>query len=164
MKTLLILRHAKSNWDHENLADHDRPLKARGKQDAPRIGTLIRAEGLVPDLILCSSAKRARTTAELVADACGYDESDIVFTRDLFHAWESDYIDLLKSVDENFSCVMVVGHNPGLEGLVNLLTDEDVWLPTAALVQVELDLNHWNEFGDETEGRMINLWRPRDFA
>ncbi len=73
MKTLLVLRHAKSSWKDSGLADHDRPLNKRGKHDAPRMGTLLAKEDLVPDLIISSSAKRAKSTAEAVAMNCGYD-------------------------------------------------------------------------------------------
>ena len=72
MKTLLLLRHAKSSWKHPELADHDRPLNKRGKRTAPRVSALLQDEDLIPDLILCSSAVRAHTTALLVAKACAY--------------------------------------------------------------------------------------------
>ncbi|MFB3041695.1 MAG: histidine phosphatase family protein, partial [Candidatus Poribacteria bacterium] len=74
MKTLLILRHAKSSWEHPELTDHDRPLNKRGKRDAPRMGKLLRVQGLVPDLIMSSTAKRARSTAKTVARKSGYKE------------------------------------------------------------------------------------------
>jgi phosphohistidine phosphatase len=92
MKTLLVLRHAKSSWKNANLADFDRPLNKRGKRDAPRMGELLRREGIVPDLIISSSAERALTTAEAVALACGYD-LEIQTTRQLYHAWPDDYIE-----------------------------------------------------------------------
>lgn len=161
MKTLLILRHAKSSWKNPGLADHDRPLNRRGKEDAPRIGALLAEEGLTPDVILSSTAKRAKTTAEIVADASGYD-GEIIYTRDLYHADPESYLYVLHTLPASYETVMVVGHNPGLEELVDLLTGESQRLPTAALVQVRLPLENWEALTDETEGKLVNIWRPRE--
>ena len=163
MKTLTIFRHAKSSWDFPDLIDHDRPLNKRGKRDAPRIGALIEDQGLVPDLILSSTAKRARATAEAVANSCGY-EKEINFTRDLYHAAPEDYLAALGELSIDPDIVMVVGHNPGLEYLLEDLTGETRRLPTAALVQIALEIDHWHNLSEETEGEMINLWRPREIA
>jgi len=161
MKTLLILRHAKSNWGDVSLPDHDRPLNKRGKADAPRMGELIREERLVPDLILSSTAKRARHTAELAAETCGY-EGEIVTSRDLYHAYPDGYVDALNVMADNEPVVMVVGHNPGMEELVDLLTEESVTMTTANLAQVELPISSWRDLRDHTRGKLINLWRPKE--
>ncbi|MBU0510733.1 MAG: histidine phosphatase family protein [Chloroflexi bacterium] len=163
MKTLLILRHAKSSWKDTNLADHDRPLKERGQRDASRMGSLIQDEDLIPDLILSSTAKRTRDTAELVAEACGYD-GKIKFQRDLYNAWTSHLIEILRDLKPKHTCVMIVGHNPGLEELLYVLTDKEEWLPTAALAQIQLPIDRWNKLEDETEGKLVNLWRPRELG
>jgi phosphohistidine phosphatase len=160
MKTILILRHGKSSWGHNQLADHDRPLKKRGKHDAPRMGQLIYAEGVVPDAILSSTAFRARDTAELAAEACGF-AGEIQFRRDLYHSWPEDIFDILRSLNADIEIAMVVSHNPGLEALLYSLTDVDEWLPTAALAQVRVDIATWNDLTDETEGELVNLWRPQ---
>ncbi len=161
MKTLLILRHGKSSWKHTDLSDHDRPLKKRGRRDAPRIGQLLSAEDLVPDVILSSTAKRASHTAELAAETCGF-MGEIEFRRDLYHTWPGDIFNMLRGLGDEVQSVMVVGHNPGLEALLYALTDVDEWLPTCALAQVEIDIANWNDLTDETEGELINLWRPRE--
>jgi len=83
MKTILILRHAKSSWKHSELSDHDRPLNKRGEREAPRVGQLLRDEGLLPEVILSSTARRARDTAQIAAEKCGY-ESEIRFIPDLY--------------------------------------------------------------------------------
>ncbi|MCJ7765816.1 MAG: histidine phosphatase family protein, partial [Thiovulaceae bacterium] len=85
MKTLLILRHAKSSWKEEHLSDHDRPLNKRGRHDAPKMGQLIRKKGLAPQLIICSSAKRARETVERLTEACGY-KYELRFSEELYAA------------------------------------------------------------------------------
>ncbi|MFO7623610.1 MAG: histidine phosphatase family protein [Anaerolineales bacterium] len=161
MKTLLVLRHAKSSWREAELADHDRPLNKRGKHDAPRMGELMREEGLLPDLILTSSARRALTTAELVAEASGYD-GEIQVSRDLYAAGPEEFIDALSALPDELETVMVVGHNPGLEELVEALTEEASAMPTAALAQVELEIERWVDLQEEGGGRLVNLWLPRN--
>jgi len=163
MKTLLILRHAKSSWSNSRLADHDRPLNDRGRRDAPRMGRLLRDEGVVPELIISSSAERALTTAEQVALSSGYEE-EIEVTRELYHAAAEDYIAQLRKRGREQSTIMVVGHNPGLEELVELLTDEDEVLSTAALARVALPIRTWQELDEATQGTLVDLWRPKDLA
>jgi phosphohistidine phosphatase len=161
MKTLLILRHAKSSWKNTGLADHDRPLTKRGKRDAPRMGRLLRDENLTPDLILSSTAKRALDTAEAVAEASGY-EGEVESRPEFYMAGAEAYLRALRALSDDYECVMVIGHNPGLEELVEGLTGEAEAMPTAALAQVELTLKRWRDLSDETEGRLVNTWRARE--
>src|SRR6266545_2343824 len=115
MKTLLVLRHAKSSWEQPSLDDHTRPLNARGERDAPRMGRLVRAEHLAPDLMISSDAARARATAEAMAEAARYSGTIRLEPR-LYHASASEIIDVLRTeIDEDVATVMIVGHNPGLE-------------------------------------------------
>jgi len=157
LKSLLILRHAKSSWDEPSLADIDRPLNKRGKRDAPRVGFLLREEGIVPDLILSSPALRARKTAEAVAENCGF-EGEIEIQDSFYPGDPSDYLDVIGHLPDQYQSVMVVGHNPGLEELLTTLTDESVALPTAALAQVSLPIKSWRNFTDELTGKLVNLW------
>ena len=161
MKTLLIFRHAKSSWDQISAPDHDRPLNKRGKADAPAMGELLRTESLTPDLIICSTAKRAKDTAELAAEACGY-EHDILFTRDLYGAEPESCIEVLNVYGDDEPIVMVVAHNPGLEDLVGILTKESVTLTTANIAQVELPIQSWRDLREHTKGKLLNLWRPKE--
>jgi phosphohistidine phosphatase len=161
MKTLLILRHAKSSWKEPEMADHDRPLNKRGKQDAPRIGRLIRKEELAPDLILSSSARRAYKTAQAVAEESGY-AGEVQLSPELYAAGPEAYLEALCGLGDELSRVMVVGHNPGLEELVETLTGESLTLPTAALAQVALPIQHWQELDDETQGELVRVWSPKE--
>lgn len=161
MKTLLILRHGKSSWKDGSLADHDRPLKKRGKRDANRIGTLIRMEGIIPDTILCSSAVRAKRTALIVAESCGFD-GEIILDRSLYHGYSSDFIEILNALEGQDDIVMIVGHNPGLEEFLSYLVDGYEWLPTAALAQVVLDIDNWAELREDIQSELLNIWRPRE--
>ncbi len=159
MKTLLILRHAKSSWKDESLADFDRPLNARGKEDAPRMGRMLRKAGLTPDLILSSAAKRARKTAEAVAETCSY-ANEIVFTRELYAADPDTIIEQVRCAPDTAASVMVVAHNPGLELLLEQLTGELQALPTAALAEVRLPINAWAELTEDTNGQLVRLLLP----
>src|SRR5215510_11184128 len=106
MKTLLLLRHAKSSWKYPDLADHDRPLNKRGKLTAPRIGQLLKDENLVPDLILSSTAARAQTTPRKVATASGY-AGEIRVTREIYDAGPEAYLALLQTVSDEYMRVLV---------------------------------------------------------
>ena len=161
MKTLLLLRHAKSSWKHDDIPDHDRPLKKRGKRDAPRMGQLLLEQELVPQLIISSTAKRARKTAKKTAKACSY-AGEIVLKRGLYQAGPMGHIRILQEVADDYRRVMLVGHNPGLEVLLEVLTGESEWLPTAALAQIELPVETWAEVQEYIGGKLVNLWKPKD--
>ena len=161
MKTLLLLRHAKSSWKQPGLADHDRPLNARGKADAPAIGELIEQHDLVPDAIITSTAKRASKTARKVAAACGF-ERKIKKSRNLYMAGPAEYIGALRTHGEPHDRVMLVGHNPGIEEFVHQLTDQDEVMPTAALAEIALPIEDWEQLSYATRGELRNLWRPRE--
>jgi phosphohistidine phosphatase len=161
MKTLLVLRHAKSSWKNADLADHERPLKKRGKRDAPRMGKLLLEIEMTPNLIISSSAERALATAELVALSCGY-EQEISVSRQLYHADTEDYLAVLRKQGEPHERVMVVGHNPGMEALVEDLTGDYQRMPTAALVQIQLPIDSWTDFTEEVSGELVGVWRPKE--
>lgn len=161
MKTLLILRHAKSSWSNSYVSDHERSLNKRGQRDAPRMGRLLKAEELVPDLIISSTAKRALATAEAVATAGDY-EQEIRFTRHFYHADPETYFAVLKEVSDRYERVMVVGHNPGMQELVAWLTGVDTRFTTANIAHVQLPIQSWTELNDAVEGELINIWRPKE--
>ena len=163
MKTLLILRHAKSSWKDANLADHDRPLNKRGKRDAPRMGSLLREQDLIPDVILSSSAERAYKTAEAAADESGF-EGEVILSRDLYSFGPEPYLAYLANLPDEYERVMVVGHNPAMEELLEELTGEYQRFPTAALALVQLPIENWSEIGESEGGRLANLWRPKELG
>ena len=160
MKTLLILRHAKSSWEDPGLKDHDRPLNPRGRRDAPRMGRLIVEEDLVPDRILSSTALRALSTAELAASEFE-EEVEIDATRELYVASPHTYVDVIADLGVG-DRLMVVGHNPGISALVTLLTRECEEMPTAALAVAELDIDEWEELGSAGRGQLVGYWRPKE--
>lgn len=159
MKTLLILRHAKSSWSHPELSDHERPLNKRGKRDAPRIGELLRVEGLVPDVIMSSTARRAQETAERVIDASGFD-GNMLLIPEFYHGNYETILELLREVPDNAECVMIIGHNPDLEEFIENLTDDYARLSTASLVKIEVPIQRWKELRETVTGRLIDVWHP----
>ena len=160
LKTLLILRHAKSSWDDSALDDHERPLNARGEKDAPRMGRLARKKGLSPELIISSDAVRARLTAEEMANATG---GQILLDPRLYHASAAEILAVIRSVvEDSVATVMVVGHNPGLEELIARLTGEREPFPTAALAQIRLPIERWSAPDTAIRGALVGLWRPKE--
>jgi phosphohistidine phosphatase len=164
MRTLLLLRHAKSSWKNPALDDHDRPLNKRGKRDAPRIGKLMAEQKLVPDLVLCSSARRARDTAFTMLRAAGYDGETRIL-RSLYMSDPESSAETLRRLEGNPATVLVVGHNPGLEELIEALSGEPAELPTAGLARVELNVERWSELQlGKGLGRVTAVWRPKELS
>lgn len=161
MKTLLLLRHAKSSWDEPGLDDHDRPLNKRGRKTAPRMGQLLRDEDLVPDVVVSSSAVRAESTAEAVAQACGY-EGGIDQRRALYLAAPSAYLRVLHDLPDKAKRALVIGHNPGMEDLLEALSGRARRMPTAALAVLEIDVKHWSELELDGRARCVKVWRPKE--
>lgn len=160
MKTLLVMRHGKSSWDDPSRDDYDRPLKKRGRRAAELIGAEIQRRGLTPDLVISSGAKRARKTAAATATAVGY-AGRIELTDRLYFNGVEGYLDSLAEVDDAVERVLVVGHNPHVEGLTARLTGEQVTFPTAALAVIELDTDAWAAAGEAT-GRLVSVTLPRE--
>lgn len=145
MKTLTILRHAKSSWSDSTLPDHDRPLNARGERDAPMMAGRLRQAGIRPSLILCSSAARARATAQEIAREISYPLEFLQREKALYHAGVKALIDVLAEQDVGFNSILIVGHNPGLTDLANyLVPDLTDNLPTCGFVSVEVDRDDWD--------------------
>ena len=157
MKTLLVMRHAKSDWADENLDDHDRPLNARGERDAPRMAAYIRDNAQCPDVILCSTALRARTTAEVVAANCG--EKPIVLTRRLYLAEPRAYFNEILALPENVARAMVLGHNPGISEFLSELVGDEMEMPTAAVAVVTFPEDQWNLA--DVRGTLKAFWAPK---
>ena len=125
------------------------------------MGALLLDEDLIPDHILSSSAVRTHNTAVLVAEACTY-VGEIKQTRKLYLAEPDDYIEVLREVADEHARVLVVGHNPGLEALIEALTGEAMVMPTAALARLELSLKFWKDLDLNTVCKLVNVWLPKD--
>jgi phosphohistidine phosphatase len=161
MRTLLLMRHAKSSWDDPELEDHDRPLNDRGLHDSPRMGALLLQQGLVPDCIVSSTALRALRTARLVARECRFDKA-LTATADLYHASENDWREKIRQLPDQHLLVLCIGHNPGLEDFLASWTGQYVRMPTAAIARLAFDEDSWSDVADRSSATLVDLWRPRD--
>ena len=161
MKRLLLLRHAKSSWDNPAQTDHERPLNKRGLNAAPLIGKILSEHDLIPDAIVSSTAQRARSTAEIVAETCGFDGS-IVLTNDLYLAAPNAYIEIAASLPNDLATVMLVGHNPGIEALASELGQQYIGMTTANLAVFDVQIEAWNELRIDSPGKLIDIWRPKE--
>lgn len=149
VKTLIIVRHGKSSWDDPFLSDHQRPLAKRGLRDAPKMGARLAAWGPPVDRVISSSAVRAFATAELVTAEMGLPWDEIVQEDALYHASETEMLELIQEQEDYLDGVMLFGHNPGMTYLVNDLSDLDLEnLPTCGVAILQFDVESWTEIGD----------------
>ena len=161
MKTLLLMRHAKSSWKDPELADHERPLNKRGKKDAPYMGRLLAEKELLPQIILGSTALRIHQTIEGLVQGSGY-TGEIVFLDSFYLAEPEAYLAELRALPDSIERVLLIGHNPGLEGLLQLLSGRIESLSTGSVAYLSLTVQSWADLKGETEGELLELLRPRE--
>jgi len=162
MKKLLLMRHAKSSFEDDQASDFERGLNKRGEKDAPRMAKLLKEKGLIPDLILSSKAVRTSKTAEIVAEKIGY-KKEIQYVEGLYLGEPDAYLEALHGLDDDeLQTVLVVGHNPGLESLLQVLTDKVESLPTGAIAALELPIRTWKALTYDVVADLDKVWRPRD--
>lgn len=160
MKTLLLLRHAKSSWKDDSLKDHERPLKKRGRKDAKKIAKVIEKNDLVPDLILSSTAVRAKETAEIVTKALEFN-GKVKYSDELYMGEPQDFVDVLQKVDNKFESVLIVAHNPGLEAYLQIVDGEIEAVPTCGLGHLVLVIEDWKDLTLDTMGDLVGFWTPK---
>lgn len=160
MKTLLVLRHAKSDWNNPNMSDFDRPLNGRGLRAALQMGAFVKENNLLPELIVSSPAIRAKETAELLKDAAQI-ATELQFDSQIYEARVNNLIDVISKTPAICEVLLLVGHNPGLENLVEYLTGEAREMPTAALAEIALEINHWSTI-KAGQGSLKNLYKPKE--
>ena len=162
MKTLMLLRHAKSDWDDTSLRDFDRPLAARGKRDAPRVGKALRKRGSLPDLIISSPAARAKATIDAVIKTAKLN-GEAQFDEAIYGATSAELLKLIRRLRDASSCSLLVGHNPGFEDLLDRLTGSHDRMPTAALACIEFQIDRWED-AEDGNGRLAWLVTPKQIA
>jgi phosphohistidine phosphatase len=155
------MRHAKSSWKDDSLEDHERPLKKRGRKDSIRMARVIADNNLTPDLILSSTAVRARETVEILAKELAY-SGQILFSDELYMGEPQDFVSALGEISDDPNTVMIVAHNPGLEAYLQIIDGEIESVPTACLGHLVLVLDAWQEISLETMGDLIGLWKPKE--
>jgi phosphohistidine phosphatase len=148
MKTLLIVRHAKSSWDDASMSDIDRPLNERGKHDAPAMAKRLIKAGIAVDRFVSSPAKRARQTAEAFVHEFEKKGKSIRFLPELYHAAETVFEAVVAGLDDGDDTVAIFSHNPGITAFVNTLTSAVRLdnMPTCAVFAVKSDTKHWKDF------------------
>ena len=162
MKTLMLLRHAKSSWKDSDVSDHDRPLNKRGKKTAPQMGRLLSKEGLVPELILSSTAVRARETAKAVAKAASC-KGPTELLESLYLATAGKLLSEAQShTPDSVGRLLLVGHNPGMEDLVEILSGKREAFPTAALAVFEVGIDGWKALELGVETKLVKIYRPKE--
>ena len=147
MKTLFLIRHAKSSWGDTALPDKDRPLNDRGRRDAPKIGERLAKRDVKPDLILSSPAMRALKTAEIIAKKLDYRRKDIVVDDRFYAVAADDLLDVIRKLDDKLERVMLFGHNPELTELAHRLSSKITHMPTCAVAEFTFDAKSWSKIG-----------------
>lgn len=146
MKTLFVVRHAKSSWEDFSLSDHDRPLLPIGVKKTNLIVRFLQSKNEIPQLMLSSSAVRAFETARLIAAGVGYPQDEIKIEPLLYHASSETIFDELSAVSNDIVSVMIFGHNPTFTYFVNRFLDPGIVnLPTSGMVAIEFETNKWED-------------------
>lgn len=161
MKTLFVLRHAKSSWDFPHLSDFERPLNKRGEKAAPLMGKVMREREFVPEIILSSPAMRAKTTANLVKESAEC-SAEIILNRSIYESGTNNLLYIISEISDAYESVMIVGHNPTFEGIVQILSGEYQRMPTAALAIIDLNIESWSDTKPNC-GNLREVLIPKDF-
>jgi phosphohistidine phosphatase len=147
MKTLLLIRHAKSSWEQPGLSDFDRPLNERGKKDAPEMAKRVKEKGIEIDHLLSSTAKRAKKTAKYFAEEFGFKKEDIKLVEELYGATQSEFLQAVKDIDDKYKTVALFSHNPGITDFASSLTNVRIDdMPTCAVFALQIETDSWKDF------------------
>lgn len=163
MRTLLLMRHAKSSHEDEHLSDHDRPLDQRGRLDATRMGRFLMERNIVPQGFISSTAVRARDTAQLVMKAANQ-RGEAELKAELYLAEPAAFVQTLSKLAVDRQRLLLVGHCPGIETTLAHFTGKARHLPTGSIAYIEFPINAWNELTMKSKGELLNLWLPKDLS
>jgi len=148
MKTLLVIRHAKSSWDVATVSDFERSLNERGKRDVPVMAQRLLDKKIAIDAFVSSPAKRAKKTAELFCNAYNKNKEDIILISTLYHCTPEIFFDVVEMLDENYKTVAIFSHNPGITEFVNELADDVIInnMPTCSIFAIQINITKWKDF------------------
>jgi phosphohistidine phosphatase len=150
MKTLYLVRHAKSSWKYPRLDDFERPLNKRGRKNAPFMGSILKKLKVAPDIIISSPANRAATTARIIADTIDYPLEKIRYEETIYATSEYDLLQVIQQLDDAVSQAMLVSHNPAITDLANSIGDTAISnIPTSGVCCINLDISSWAKIGDQ---------------
>ena len=161
MKELYLVRHAKSSWSDSRLSDFERPLNKRGKKDAPLMGQRLSDLSICPDLVIASSAKRARKTARIICRRIGYGKERIILTDTLYTSELGQLLEIIRSTGSKINSLALVGHNFVITDLAQWLTGKAIGnIPTCGIVSIAFDIKDWQQV-DEQSGRLVFFDYPK---
>jgi phosphohistidine phosphatase len=162
MKRLILVRHAKSSWKNPGLMDFARPLNGRGKQNAPMMGKRLLGSGILPEEVVSSPAKRAWSTARLIASEIHFKEENLIADPEVYEADVDTLMEIIGNFSDDWQDVMLVGHNPGLTELAEMLTDREFGnLPTCAICCIEFAAERWADI-TQGSGRVYHYDHPKN--
>ena len=163
-KLLYLVRHAKSSWSDPSLSDRDRPLNKRGRRSAPDMGRRLAAQDHLPELIISSPARRAFSTARKIAKELGYERSEIMTDESLYFSGTGGMLEFLENLDDGYQKVMIVGHNPAMTTLLNILSGSSIDnMPTCAVAVIDYPMASWSELRS-IEGQLLVYDFPKNSA
>ena len=157
MKTLHLLRHAKSDWDNPDLADDERPLNARGKRDSKRLAGHLLKHPIKVDMVFCSPARRAKQTLKPIQPVLG---AKVTEEPELYGASSEELLKLIRKTPDKLDSILLIGHNPGFEDLLTRLAGERGRMPTAAIACIEFQVDRWDDIEDG-QGKLVWLLTPK---
>ncbi len=164
---LMIMRHAKSDWTSDAAADFERPLSKRGCRNASQMGSWLKEQKIVPDRIVCSPATRTKMTAQIVSDQLGKKAPGIIWEDRIYEAGVEELLDVISEHGQHANCLLLIGHNPGLDALLKFLSkeqpqpdDNGKLMTTAAIAVLNYDVNPIS--AGRRSARLAKLVRPKE--
>lgn len=161
MKTLLLMRHAKSSWAEAGQTDFERPLKPRGERASTLMGRLLQVNRLTPAHVLCSAAVRARQTGQLIVREFS-PQPTLDILEELYHASPRTLVKYLRATDDRYESLLLIAHNPGLEELIDHWSSEFVAFPTAAVALYRFAVDRWSQIDLDVSIAYDRLWKPKE--
>ncbi len=161
-RLLVLIRHAKSSWDEVGLQDFDRPLNKRGQKNAPEMGQRLAAKNFTTDIIISSPAKRAITTAKLIATEIDFDRKKIIQQAEIYEAGLNTLVNVVSTIDDKYHRAVLVGHNPSFTYLCNYLSDAELDnIPTCGIAHIQFDVEAWSDITQHA-GKIIEFDFPKN--
>ncbi len=147
MKTLILVRHAKSSWDEVGMDDAKRPLNERGKKDASQMASRLKNKDIKIDIFISSPAKRAHKTAKYFTEEYGLSKKEIEITNKLYGASVTAFLEVISAINDKYKTAIIFSHNPGITEFANTLTSVHIDnMPTSSLFAVQADVSKWADF------------------
>lgn len=164
MKTLYLVRHAKSSWKFPELDDIERPLNKRGNRDAPVMGRFLKDRNILPDILISSPATRAKKTAKIIADTLSYPKDQIKLDEEIYEAGATHLLKITNGINDKCKSAMLVGHNPGMTYFANMLANIRIEnIPTCGIACIELKLDSWKDI-TENSGTLTFFEFPKNLT